>query len=638
MRVGVGLPSTVPGSPGPRSGLGRAGPRRGPFASLGVLDRIVYDSLDPFVALAAAAAVTSGSRLVTMVVIGPIRTTALLAKQAALGPRDLGRAAVARPVRSGPGPRTTRPTGSRRPRTGRAACPSSSRPSARIWEDGPSAPGPGRPGGPTLLVGRLERAAVRPDGAVRPTATCTAAARPGPSPARRRRRSPRGPTSGGPGARAVGPGLLRPRRRRRRGRRRATCATTTPSPARSPRRIAAANLTSPEAVQDFVRGYEEAGCDELVLLPDRRPTSTSSTAWPTSWRERSPGHRRSAAGRPGLYLALLAEAGPTRATRSRCSSATRPDATFGWGVVFSEETLGALRDADRETYARDHRRLRPVGRHRRPVPAARRSARAGHVFSGIARRGCWRSSRPLPRARRRAGFEHEVADRPTPRPASTWWWRADGVRTRRPARARRRVRAPRGRPPHEVHLVRDRPGLRRLHVHLPGDRARPVPGPRVPVRRRDAARSSWSARRPRGERPGLDRMTEEESIAFCEELFAEELAGHRLMSNRSLWINFVTLRCESWHHGNVVLVGDAAHTAHFTIGSGTKLAMEDAIALADGARAPRRRPGAGARRLRAGAPAGRGAVPGGGPGQRHLLRERPRGTRVRARCSSRSTC
>src|SRR5438046_4291593 len=51
------------------------------------------------------------------------------------------------------------------------------------------------------------------------------------------------------------------------------------------------------------------------------------------------------------------------------------------------------------------------------------------------------------------------------------------------------------------------------------------------------------------------------------------------MSNRSLWVNFLTLRQQSWHHGNVVLLGDAAHTAHFTIGSGTKLAMEDAVAL-----------------------------------------------------------
>jgi anthraniloyl-CoA monooxygenase len=78
---------------------------------------------------------------------------------------------------------------------------------------------------------------------------------------------------------------------------------------------------------------------------------------------------------------------------------------------------------------------------------------------------------------------------------------------------------------------------------------------------------------------GLENATEEDTIRFCEELFADELDGHRLQSNRSIWRQFPVIRNEKWHHGNVVLLGDAAHTAHFSIGSGTKLAMEDAIAL-----------------------------------------------------------
>jgi anthraniloyl-CoA monooxygenase len=82
-------------------------------------------------------------------------------------------------------------------------------------------------------------------------------------------------------------------------------------------------------------------------------------------------------------------------------------------------------------------------------------------------------------------------------------------------------------------------------------------------------------------RAGLDRADEAESLAYCERLFADELAGRRLLSNNSRWINFVTLKCARWHHRNIVLLGDAAHTAHFSIGSGTKLAMEDAIVLAD---------------------------------------------------------
>src|SRR5262249_24408502 len=62
---------------------------------------------------------------------------------------------------------------------------------------------------------------------------------------------------------------------------------------------------------------------------------------------------------------------------------------------------------------------------------------------------------------------------------------------------------------------------------------------------------------------------------------ARELAGHRILTNRSLWRSFPTVRNACWHWENLVLVGDAAHTAHFSIGSGTKLAMEDAIALSD---------------------------------------------------------
>jgi anthraniloyl-CoA monooxygenase len=84
---------------------------------------------------------------------------------------------------------------------------------------------------------------------------------------------------------------------------------------------------------------------------------------------------------------------------------------------------------------------------------------------------------------------------------------------------------------------------------------------------------------------GLDRMSQADGITACEMLFERYLDGHRLMSNAShlrgsAWLNFPRVACERWYHGNVVLLGDAAHTAHFSIGSGTKLALEDAIELA----------------------------------------------------------
>ncbi|MFS8096811.1 bifunctional salicylyl-CoA 5-hydroxylase/oxidoreductase [Lentzea alba] len=74
--------------------------------------------------------------------------------------------------------------------------------------------------------------------------------------------------------------------------------------------------------------------------------------------------------------------------------------------------------------------------------------------------------------------------------------------------------------------------------------------------------------------------SDELAVERIRELFAEELAGHQVFANNSKWLSFTTVRNERWHHGNLVLVGDAAHTAHFSIGSGTKLAMEDSLALA----------------------------------------------------------
>ena len=75
-------------------------------------------------------------------------------------------------------------------------------------------------------------------------------------------------------------------------------------------------------------------------------------------------------------------------------------------------------------------------------------------------------------------------------------------------------------------------------------------------------------------------VSDEKAIAKIRDIFAEELAGYEVLSNNSKWLNFNTVRNQSWRKGNVVLVGDAAHTAHFSIGSGTKLAMEDSLALA----------------------------------------------------------
>ncbi len=80
-------------------------------------------------------------------------------------------------------------------------------------------------------------------------------------------------------------------------------------------------------------------------------------------------------------------------------------------------------------------------------------------------------------------------------------------------------------------------------------------------------------------RAGFERMSEAGGRALCEQVFTETLDGHPLISNNSIWRRFPIVRNARWSHANCVLLGDALHTAHFSIGSGTRLAMEDAIAL-----------------------------------------------------------
>lgn len=80
-------------------------------------------------------------------------------------------------------------------------------------------------------------------------------------------------------------------------------------------------------------------------------------------------------------------------------------------------------------------------------------------------------------------------------------------------------------------------------------------------------------------RADFEHMSPEDTIRHCEKIFAKDLGGHPILSNNSYWRNFPAIWNERWSFGNVVLVGDALRTAHFSIGSGTRLAMEDAIAL-----------------------------------------------------------
>jgi len=263
MDIGIGLPTTVPGGTDVVGWARRA--EEGPFASVGVLDRVAYRSLDPFPSLAAAAAVTSRIRVVTMVAVGPVRSTALLAKQAATvdqvsgGRLVLGLALGARledyeAAGADPGDRAARFSDQL------AAL-------RDHFEDADVCPPPVQPGGPPILVGGLVgsalwRMARFADGYVHgggpPRAFARAASEAAAAWVDAER--PGRPELWGQGYFALGGDDVNERGA---AYLRDYYAFTGPFA----ERIAAANLTTPHAVRDFVRGYEEAGCDHLVLLP-----------------------------------------------------------------------------------------------------------------------------------------------------------------------------------------------------------------------------------------------------------------------------------------------------------------------------------------------------------------------------------
>jgi alkanesulfonate monooxygenase SsuD/methylene tetrahydromethanopterin reductase-like flavin-dependent oxidoreductase (luciferase family) len=263
MEIGIGLPNTVPGGTGVVEWARAA--EAGPFSSVGVLDRVAYRSLDAFPVLAAAGAATSRLRLVTMVAIGPIRSTALLAKQAASvdqvggGRLTLGLALGARVEDYDYAGRDART---------RAARFAEQLAALRDhFEDADVCPPALQPGGPPLLVGglvgsalwrmaRLADGYVHGGGPPRAFARAASEARAAWTDAER----PGTPELWGQGYFALGDDDLAERGR---DYLRDYYAFIGPFA----ERIAAGNLTTPGAVRDFVRGYEDAGCGHLILLP-----------------------------------------------------------------------------------------------------------------------------------------------------------------------------------------------------------------------------------------------------------------------------------------------------------------------------------------------------------------------------------
>jgi anthraniloyl-CoA monooxygenase len=285
------------------------------------------------------------------------------------------------------------------------------------------------------------------------------------------------------------------------------------------------------------------------------------------------------AGPAGLYLAILLKRDDP-GHRVTVYERNRVEDTFGFGVVFSDETLENVGEADAETnraMAAAAARWEDIEIHYRGT--VMRST--GHRFSGLERKTLLEL---LARRAQTLGVEihwrteiRELSDCGLPQ--ADLVVAADGVasavRDRLSAefqpqidwRSNRFVWLGSTRPfPAFTFYFKPSPaGLWRTHAYqyAPGHSTFIV----------EAREDTWKA-------SGLAEDDEAGTVAYLERLFAAELEGHPLLANRSIWRRFPTVRNARWHSGKVVLLGDAAHTAHFSVGSGTKLAMEDAIALA----------------------------------------------------------
>ncbi|MBK5305630.1 MAG: bifunctional salicylyl-CoA 5-hydroxylase/oxidoreductase [Frankiaceae bacterium] len=287
----------------------------------------------------------------------------------------------------------------------------------------------------------------------------------------------------------------------------------------------------------------------------------------------------------GLYFAALAKAlDPGREITVWERNA--PDDTFGFGVVFSDETLGGIEHADaviHEAMAREFARWDDIDVHYKGSVVTS----GGHRFAAMGRKRLLEILQA--RCRDLGVVVHHRTEAPDPQSLSETHdlvVAADGLNS-----ATRAAFAATFQPQLDVrdckymwlgtdlvfdaftfHIAETADGVMQIHGY-PYD----ATGSTFIVEMNAAVWRAAGFDTGRTFAPG---ESDDEAIARIRELFADVLGDHAVHANNSRWVSFTTVRNATWQHGNVVLIGDAAHTAHFSIGSGTKLAMEDALALA----------------------------------------------------------
>jgi anthraniloyl-CoA monooxygenase len=282
-------------------------------------------------------------------------------------------------------------------------------------------------------------------------------------------------------------------------------------------------------------------------------------------------------GPAGLYFAILMKQADA-SHQIRICERNGPDDTFGWGVVFSGKTLANLRAADEVSHAEITKQFEAWDN----VDVVHRDAKIsihGNSFSGIAR---LQLLKILQRRAEQLGveidFHTEIQDVEALRNDCDLLLAADGVNStvrlryaeqfqpQLDVRANRYIWYGTHQLFHGLTLTfrENNAGVFAAHSY----KFSPATSTFIV----ECDPQTWT-------KAGFEQMDSEETLDYVGEVFARDLNGHKLLSNNSKWINFLLVKNRNWSFENVGLIGDALHTAHFSIGSGTKLAMEDAIAL-----------------------------------------------------------